>query len=164
MTNKWSKQERMVVLVGILLVVGIVFFISLSFLLSTVSHWGGQRTTEQTRRAWETYTPRPRPTLTPPTPTPWVNNTPTPDIAIATIEAMLFGCGGLSEYEQKKIYWSMVVAQDEARRQADAQGRRYPDYVLAETAVMSYFSISARTLECIKDKGGQNNWPMPPSP
>jgi len=109
--------------------------------------------------------PTPRPL---PTPTHWVKNTPvparpTPDRGIATVEAILFGCGSLSEYEQQRIYWSMVVAQDEAERQAETQGTR-PNYAMAESAVMLYFGISARQYRCIHDKGNKERWPIPSRP
>ena len=77
---------------------------------------------------------------------------------------MLSGCGGLTEREMQRVYWSIVVAEDEAERQAEEQGRRYPNYALADLAVMAYFDITARTLECIKDKGHKEKWPIPPSP
>ena len=112
-----------------------------------------------------TPTPSIRPTRVPTrvryTPTPTPRATPVPDIVIEKLIDMLEGCGGLSEQDQKKVYWSMVVAQDEAVRQADAQGRSTVDYALADLAVMTYFSITARTLECIKAKGNREQWPIP---
>ena len=185
---KLSKQERMLVLIGLLLVAGIVFLVSMSCFVRTVSHWDGARKERAQGPAPEirstftpgafdnpthssAMTPTPQPRWTPvpvhrivitPTRVPTrARPTPTPDLAIATIEAILSGCGGLSEYEMQKIYWSMVVAQDEAESQAEAQGRRTVDYALADLAVMTYFSITARTLECIKTKGTKENWPIP---
>lgn len=121
-------------------------------------------TATPTKTPYATPTPRPLPTLTP---TPWVKNTPTPqgtparDRRIATVEAMLSGCGGLSENDQQRVYWSMVVAQDKAVEQAESQGRSTVDYALADLAVMTYFSVTARTLECIKRKGNKERWPIP---
>lgn len=169
---KLSKQERMVVLGGLSLVAGIVFLVSMSCFIHTVSHWGGERkdskqghdpelrhTTEQTRKAWETYTPSS--TWTPVvTPTSIVKATPTVDVGIQEVLEMLEGCGGLSEYEMQKIYWSVVVAQDKAEEQAERQNTR-PDYALADLAVMAYFSITADTLVCIEKKGHKEMWPIP---
>ena len=200
-----SKQERLLILSGLLLIAGILFFSSMSYFIRTVSSWSGVKPEStltpgvfdnpkhwsnltptatpyvfltSTPALWRTPSPVPTVRLTPfptavprRTPTPWVKNTPvpagtrpTPDRGIATVEAMLFGCGGLSEYEMQRIYWSVVVAQDEAERQAEAQGRRTVDYALADLAVMTYFSITARILECIKDKGNKEVWPIPSRP
>ena len=129
-----------------------------------------------TPAVWRTPSPAPTPTRRPlPTLTPTpieqlvvtptrVTIPPTPDAAIERLLEMLEGCGGLSEYEMQKIYWSIVVAQDEAERQARAENRRTVDYALADLAVMTYFSITARTLECIKTKGSEEMWPIPSRP
>ena len=37
-------------------------------------------------------------------------------------------------------------------------------YVMADSAVMIYFSITASTLECIKAKGTEEMWPIPSRP
>ena len=162
---KLTKQERMLVFIGLLVVAGIFFFASMSCFIQAVSHWGGERkvqeTTEQTRRALESYTPRP---ITPPSPTTTPRlSTPTIEASLETILEILEGCGGLSEYEQQKIYWSVVVAQDKAEEQAERQNTR-PDYALADLAVMAYFSITANTLECIEKKGNKEMWPIPSTP
>lgn len=115
------------------------------------------------RRIYVSPTPRPTrvPTRVRYTPVPTSTPTAKEREAFNTLVEMLEGCGGLSEYDQKKVYWSIVVAQDEAEEQARSQGRSTVDYALADLAVMTYFSITARTLECIKDKGTEKMWPIP---
>ena len=170
---KLSKQERMLLLVGLSLVAGIVFLVSMSCFIHTVSHWGGERKERKQGHDPElrhTTKQTPRPTWTPVpvqrivvTPTSIVKSTPTVDVGIQKVLEMLEGCGGLSKYEMQKIYWSVVVAQDKAVELAEEQNTR-PDYALADLAVMAYFSITAGTLECIGKKGDKEMWPIPSTP